>query len=282
MDAGIRRLALGSLVVVACGPTTPIVIMHGDADTGADPGPANVDTGPVVTTLPPPDPGTTGGDDLDPMTTMGVTGITTTPPPVDSSDGDGGLPDGSQCAEDEDCASGQCDLAGVLGGICGECNEDADCVDGGCTPSNPLTSEPSYCNDGSTGEGCETDDACAFGLQCAVILDLPGIVTRRTCGDCLTDRNCLGGATCQPDYDIENLSGTWRCAPFNTQDNGEGCDLDNPDLACASGHCVEANFMELLFLGVCSECAGPMDCPAGECQPPEVLLDRGLIPGTCQ
>ena len=257
--------------------------MHGDAGPGTDTG--FFDDGAIATTMPLPMPGTSDGSDPNPTSTTTTGSIdSTTDDPLGSSDGGPMLPDGSQCAEDDDCRSGQCDLAGPLGGVCGECNEDADCVGGGCSSANHLTSEPSYCNDGTAGEGCETSDVCVPGLVCGVVLDIPGLLTTTTCGECLVDADCGPGSTCQPDYDISSLGGHWRCVPVNSLDIGAGCDLDNGELACASGFCEAANYMDLFDVGVCSECSSVDDCPpmTAECLGPEVDLAEDLTPGVCE
>ncbi len=54
------------------------------------------------------------------------------------------------------------------------------------------------------------------------------------------------------------------------------------NMACASGFCAEANFMNFLSLGVCSGCLTDMDCMGTEvCNAPEIDLAKGLVPGAC-
>ncbi|MEM6994229.1 MAG: hypothetical protein AAF721_27185 [Myxococcota bacterium] len=305
-------LALVTLLCVGCGG--PSIIGDtvgstvGSTGTSGSTGSGDGSSGPGLTTLAP---DSTGG------TTMSVTTVapesTSSGPPIDSSSssgrgttvaagtdsgttaGDsegssddtnpGGLPDGSQCTADKDCLSNECYVAGALGGICGECNEDADCVGGGCSFPNPLTSAPAQCNMGELGEGCESTAVCADDLLCNVVLDVPGILESMTCGECIDNLDCAVGTSCQPDYDIADLSGAWLCVDDMSLPDGAGCDMNdgNGDVACASGACATANFMNLLELGVCSECLDDGDCPGVQiCQPPEIDLAMGLVPGFCQ
>ena len=94
------------------------------------------------------------------------------------------LPDGASCTSAGECLSGNCYLVPFLGGYCGECNEDADCPDGGCTPPNPFDNGGSTCNMGEAGGGCESDEVCMDGLSCGTVLDLLGLITISTCGEC--------------------------------------------------------------------------------------------------
>lgn len=227
--------------------------------------------------------GSTGGDDTAGPMTMGMTtmmpttmgGTTSGPDP---------LPDGSQCTADADCESMNCFVAGALGGICGECNEDADC-EFGCSLPNPLTSAPSVCNMGELGGGCESTDVCEDGLVCALILDVPMILSASTCSECEDDAGCTEADTsCQPIYDVANISGQKECVANGSIENGNGCDLVTGNTACMSGFCGEADFMSFLSLGVCGECLANSDCDEGageECLPPEIDLAKGLVPATC-
>ena len=191
------------------------------------------------------------------------------------------VPDGGSCSADEECVSGECYLVGILGGVCGECNEDADCADGGCTLPNPLNGTPPVCNMGLLGEGCETTDVCDTDLVCALIIDIPGLVSASTCSECETDADC-GMDTCQPDYDLPNFSGVNECVMPGSLADGHGCDLVTGDAACASGHCAQGNLMMILFLGVCSECEVDGDCGPGEtCVEPDIDLMGGLTAGMC-
>ena len=271
--------------------TTLSMPSTGEVDTtvGLDDGPS---TGMISTTTPPSETTSTGpdidettstGPDIEPTTgtTAGFTTVDTDPTSGDTDPGD--LPNGAQCSEDADCQSLECYEAGPLGGICGECDEDADCVGGGCTIPNPLTSEPSVCNDGSIGSGCESSAVCMPGLECNTVFEVEGVIEVTTCGDCVDDLDCMPGETCQPDPDVGNLAGQWECVIEDSLPDGHGCDLDNPANACQSGHCVEASFMDLVFIGICGECSDDLDCGPGEsCVPPEIDLALGLTGSFCQ
>jgi hypothetical protein len=209
--------------------------------------------------------------------TISVTMTTTT--------GEDPLPNGSMCDDNSQCESAMCFVVGPLGGICGDCLTDADCEGGGCSIPNPLSTPPegAECNMGEQGEGCMSDAVCADGGLCAVILDVPGILTASTCSECLDDAGCTDGALCSPSYDVVNLSGVKTCVPPGSVPDGEGCDLATTgNDACMSGFCQPADVLGVLDLGVCSGCATDADCTEPEvCLVPEVSLMEGLIAGGC-
>lgn len=224
----------------------------------------------------------------DSSTTNTETGMTISTTEPDTTGEPEPMPNGATCEANEECESGFCFVVGILGGICGECNTDADCADatgGGCSIPNPLAAPPqgAHCNMGEAGAGCMDSAICETDLQCAVILDVPGVLTASTCSECLTDADCMGDL-CSPTYDVLNLSGQLTCVAPGSVADGEGCDLDSGtgDMACLSGHCATADVMGLLQLGVCSECAVDGDCADGEtCMAPAVDLMSGLVAGTC-
>lgn len=196
-------------------------------------------------------------------------------------------PNGAMCDDDAGCESGLCYQVGPLPGICGECKSDADCADitgGGCSIPNPLSTPPqgAHCNMGEPGQGCETTDVCAEGV-CAVVLDVPGILTASTCGECATDADCMDGDLCSPTYDVLMLSGENVCVAPGTVPDGTGCALDgNGDMACESGHCAGADVLGVAMLGVCNPCEVDADCNDGEtCELPSIDLMMGLVPGGC-
>ncbi|HWB77341.1 MAG TPA: hypothetical protein VG755_20380 [Nannocystaceae bacterium] len=196
-------------------------------------------------------------------------------------------PNGSMCEGNEECESGFCFVVGILGGLCGECNTDADCAattGGGCSIPNPLANPPqgAHCNMGEAGAGCMTSDVCEDPLQCAEILNVPGVLVASTCSECLTDADCMGDL-CSPTYDVLNLSGQLSCVPAGSVADGLGCDfMGTGDDACMSGHCAIADVMGLLQLGVCSACEADEDCmPMETCEAPAVDLMAGLIAGSC-
>lgn len=200
-----------------------------------------------------------------------------------SSTGGGVVPNGGACSLDGECASNECYVIPLLGGICGECTEDADCSEGGCTPPNPLTQAPSVCNQGEQGGGCETDAACCGIGLCNVVVSAPGIFDVATCGQCATDADCGGPGVCQPDLDVGSLTGLWECVAPGSLPDGSSCSPDAAgDGACTSGVCAAADVMGLLTVGICSECESNADCPGGTtCMAAEVDLAAGLIPGMC-
>ncbi|MBC8070231.1 MAG: hypothetical protein IAG13_18005 [Deltaproteobacteria bacterium] len=205
---------------------------------------------------------------------------------TDGSTGDEPAENGGMCDTNEECASGFCFVVGIFGGVCGECNTDADCTEtgGGCSIPNPLAQpiQGATCNMGEAGGGCMTNEVCEDGLQCAVLIDVPGVLTASTCGECLADADC-GEDLCSPSYDVLDLSGQKSCVPAGSVANGEGCDFENSgDMACLSTHCATATLMNLLSLGVCSECEADGDCEDGMvCEAPEISLTEGLVAGTC-
>ncbi len=197
----------------------------------------------------------------------------------------GGLPNGSACDLDPQCDSNSCFVVGPLGGICGECEADTDCDAGGCSVPLPLAMPPqgAVCNDGSLGDGCDTDAACADALVCALIIDVPGILTNETCGECAIDADCGPAEVCSPDYDVPAFGGAWRCEGEGSLPNGSGCRLDGfGPFACASGICTPGDVLGLLELGVCGACAFDNECPFGQtCQPAQVDLGLGLTGSFC-
>ncbi len=196
-----------------------------------------------------------------------------------------GLPNGSVCDLDVECASAFCFVVGPLGGVCGECEADTDCDAGGCSVPLPLANpvQGAVCNDGSLGDGCDTDAACADALVCAVIIDVPGIITNETCGECAVDGDCGPAEVCSPAYDVLAFGGAWRCEGEGTLPNGSGCRLDGfGPAACASGICTPGDVLGVLELGVCGACEFDNDCPVGEtCQPAQVDLGLGLTGSFC-
>ena len=220
-------------------------------------------------------------DDTDATTEPGtITNVeeSTTAPPEP-------LPNGEMCDDNSMCISELCFVVGPLGGICGDCLTDADCEGGGCSIPNPLASPPSgaECNMGEPGEGCMSDAVCADGQLCAEILNVPGILVASTCGDCVSDADCEAPLLCSPSYDVANLSGVKTCVPVESVADGEGCDLaGSGNEACMSTHCVGADVLGVLELGVCNPCAADADCAAMEtCAPPTVDLMAGLVVGGC-
>jgi hypothetical protein len=258
----------------------------GDTEGASTGGGTADDGGPGMTNTGTPGDGSSDGGTMamttaTPMTDDGSDGAT-----IGMDDGPDPVPDGGMCTEDAECMSGQCFDGGLLGGICGECNEDADCTEGGCSVPNPLAGTPSVCNMGEMGGGCETTDVCMDGLVCALILDVPGVITASTCSQCEDDAGCTD-QLCAPTYNVSEISGFKSCVDPMSVADGLGCDLEGSgDMQCASGICAGADVMGFLELGVCSECRNVDGEPEG-CMPGQVCMDAsvdlamGLIAGVC-
>ena len=217
--------------------------------------------------------------------TTDPTDPTDPPDPTDPTDPTGdGLPDGSMCDDGNACASGHCYVVGPLGGVCGQCEVDQDCGAGGCTLPNPLAQPPtgSVCNAGTYGAGCMSDEVCEAPLMCALVLDIPGILQTSTCSECRDAGDCSMGWTCEPDLAVAALTGVKRCVAPATLANGQTCDLAGGGVACGSGHCAGADVLGVLEVGVCSGCGSDGDCADGlVCEPPQVDLNAGVVPGGC-
>ncbi len=189
------------------------------------------------------------------------------------------------------CSSGNCFVVPILGGWCGECLTDADCDGGGCTVPNPIAGTGAVCNKGEAGDGCNTSDVCVdpANASCGVLLEVPGIISVATCGECSVNAECLDPElpNCTPTYDVENFTGKYVCAADATVPNNEGCNLTQEggepvgNAACQSGFCGEANVMGLLKVGICGECNSNEDCPQGQtCSDPQVDLDSAALIGS--
>jgi hypothetical protein len=118
------------------------------------------------------------------------------------------------------------------------------------------------------------------------VLDVPGIITVATCGECETSADC-GPAepVCTPVYDLPDFTGVLVCKAPGSVANDQGCSLA-PDgaQACASGTCAASDVMGLFKLGICSECDADADCQPGQiCTPALVDLGAGVLIGSvCQ
>jgi hypothetical protein len=281
------RLGWIVLIAAACGPKIAVDDGSGSGtDSSGDVGEVG-DVGegsstPPSTTTNSPQPTSTSSSGPDPSASETAPVTVTT---YDSATGGEPQP-GVDCSEDAECASGHCYVVGILGGVCGECTSDEDCPDGGCTPPNPLAvpPEPSVCNTGTLGDGCDSDAVCEGILYCATVIDIPGVIVVNTCSQCRGDFDCSAGQLCSPMSDITSFSGVKLCVDPGSQPLGASCDQQGSgDQACTTGHCATADVMGLLQVGVCSECETDMDCPLDtQCHPPEVDLSQGYLPGYCQ
>lgn len=233
----------------------------------------------------------TGPFATDPSTSTGEPAC----PDPENQENNAACTDASGCG----CKSGKCFVVPILGGFCGECLVDADCTEGGCTVPNPIAGVGATCNMGEAGGGCMSDDVCATAEApvCGVLLNVPGIISVATCGECVGDMgngDCLDAAlpNCSPTYDVENFSGQYVCVADNSVPQDGGCNLFDPEMddtpignsACESGFCGEANVMGLLKVGICGECNSNDDCPQGQtCTDPQVDLQMAVLVGSvCQ
>ena len=92
---------------------------------------------------------------------------------------------------------------------------------------------------------------------------------------------CLPGMRCEPEIDVTEFSGAWRCVVPGQLEDGESCNFESDGTACDSGFCVAASYMGLVQIGVCSECESDQDCRGGACAGPSIDLRTGLTPGVC-
>ncbi|MEZ4427771.1 MAG: hypothetical protein R3A51_08810 [Nannocystaceae bacterium] len=222
---------------------------------------------------------TTTTDEPTTTTDDSTTTTTTTGGPDDP-------PSGLPCVSDPDCPEDEvCFNVPLLGGVCSSCETDDDCPDGGCTFPNPLKSEGAYCNDGGPGDGCNSNAVCSdpdYDL-CGTVIDVQGIITVKTCGQCLTSANCDGGQVCTIDHDIAGFTGVYECVAPGSVPLGETCVFEDGGSECASGHCAIATVMAVLQVGVCSECETDNDCGPGEtCSEAQADFEMGTtIPSMC-
>jgi hypothetical protein len=192
---------------------------------------------------------------------------------------------GSPCTDPVcDCASGNCFVAGPLGGVCSECDEDADCPGSTCAFGNPTTMTPAACVPLERPQGCVTADDCPVGMYCPTVFEVPGLLSYAECSECESDRHCMAGQLCVPTYDINAATGHYDCTDPGSVPDGEGCNLAGDGSECASGQCAQASLMEIPIMGVCSPCNEDSDCKGGTCQLPELLIvdvTLQLEPGAC-
>ncbi|MEX1365511.1 MAG: hypothetical protein AB1Z98_20455 [Nannocystaceae bacterium] len=264
------------LLATGCGPT----VISSDDGTGSEGGGS---TSPMVDTLPPP-PSTSTTTATTTAGSVTLDGTDGPMPPLDVPPGT--CTDlGSSCAEPSDCCTGQCYVAGPLGGVCSECDQDSDCGEYGCDPGSPVEGIPAVCGDGGLGSGCDNGIACQPDLVCNTIVDVPGILETNTCGECAGDLDCPAGQLCAPEYELSRPGGYWYCASPMSLPDTAGCDAEGSgDLQCASGNCAVVVLMGIPLMGVCSVCDEDADCRAGRCILPELVIDGELLvlePGAC-
>ncbi len=198
--------------------------------------------------------------------------------------GTGGSPNGADCSDPTECASGHCGLLGALGGVCSECTDDADCR-WGCAPPNPLVSPaiPGACVDGGLGASCQSAEACQDALVCAQVLDAQGIGTFSSCGECGPGDGCGAGLICNVTLDVGAIAGQRECVAVGSVPNGSTCLLEDGlgELACAE-HCATISIMGVVEVGLCGECRDNGDCPGnGTCVAGSIELGGQTTPSAC-
>jgi hypothetical protein len=227
---------------------------------------------------------TTSPSTTDGTTTEMTTSVTDTMPT--STTNTEPQPNGAMCMSNEECESEMCFLAGILGGLCSSCLTDADC-EWGCGLPNPLVDPPlgAECTMGMLGEGCDTAEACMDKTHvCALIIDVPGVLSASTCSECESTADCMNDMVCNVSISIETISGQKTCIEPNTVEDGGFCDLEGPgDEACVN-YCGTADIGGLATFGVCGQCNNESGegCEAGQkCEPPTVDLDGTVVPSMC-
>lgn len=226
---------------------------------------------------------TTTGDT--PTTTNNSAGFITTATDSSGDTNTGPLPNGSECASDDDCESMNC--FSTLGGMvtfCADCNEDQDCVDAGtgtaCTLD--IATQNATCTAGEVGSTCMSDEACAGGHCDAVIeVPIPGLLPD-TCGDCGESADCMNMQLCSPTFDFMAFSGNNACVDPGSVENNNLCPkgADGPDV-CKSGHCNSATIMGIVEVFICGECDDDGDCEPGQtCMPAEASMN-GINGSVC-
>ncbi|MFH1469304.1 MAG: hypothetical protein ABIO70_33275 [Pseudomonadota bacterium] len=189
-------------------------------------------------------------------------------------------PDGAECAEGEQCASGTCGDLDVLGDwlteSCGACQDDRDCGEGEACGEEFGAQQLPYLACGepgrhSLGEACQGDAECATG-----------ICIQGQCAECGGQNLCEEGAVCDRhpavEGDTDRELEPFMCDPAaGLRAPGERC-LDDAD--CQSGSCDD----HLGSLRICDSTGRPCDSDddctlwgfEGTCQ------RIGVLDGTCR
>lgn len=293
-------LCLGALLALpACTPKDETTATAGESTSSPGTDPSDSESTPTEGGTDPSVSGgsSSGGGNSDAMTMgessdgTGNTSVTTSEPScpdMENQENDAACTDASGCG----CKSGKCFLVPILGGFCGECLVDTDCGEGGCTVPNPIAGVGATCNMGEPGAGCMTSDVCTdpANADCGVLLEVPGIISVATCGECAANADCEDAnlPNCTPTYDVANFSGKYVCVADNTVANNDGCNLTDDGMggvvgntACMSGFCGDAVVMGLLHIGICGECNSNEDCaPNQTCTDPVVDLEMGALVGS--
>lgn len=118
-------------------------------------------------------------------------------------------------------------------------------------------------------------------LVCGLALDVPGLITIRSCGECSEATPCGGSDLCSLAADISEFSGYFECVAPGSKANGETCRASNGGQDCASGHCAVVDVEGILSLDVCGECSQDSDCAGGQiCQPGNINTSDFSVSGS--
>lgn len=245
------------------------------SDSPPDPGATSQVSGPTSSpdTTTSVDPDSSGGmDGMDGMSF--ISGGSTTEGPVEPQR------NGGFCMIDDECESGHCAGIPGIGGVCSDCATNDDCAVGTCEID--ISVGYSVCTDGSAGDDCRSDASCAPGLVCVPVIDAGGFSPTR-CSECGPDTPCPDGQGCTLITDNGLLEAYYGCIDAGTVPLGETCpvvDGMGDGTICASGQCGVIDVFGFQ-IGVCSECDADDDCPPGQiCSPPGFDMAM-LTPGTC-
>jgi hypothetical protein len=222
------------------------------------------------------------------------TAATTAQGETDTNSATASLRLGDPCFYDHVCESERCwpivPDEDEVPGLCSECATDEDCEHGGC--EMPLTSLSGFeqrpwaaCNDGGLGARCMDDDACAGDLSCVLLVDTDVVGWPiATCSHCAVDADC-GDELCSPIYDV-SAGGYKTCVAAGSVPIGQGCDaLGSGSEACASGICRGVLWLEGHWpLALCSDttCEQAEECEEGlSCLSGSANVEDGLQPVRC-
>jgi hypothetical protein len=193
------------------------------------------------------------------------------------------LPNGEACNSDDECISGKCYVT-ALGSVCSDCKSGMDCRDEGTGINCTYNGTFFACSDGSAGEMCDDAESCMQGLFCSTVVDTGGLIPDKFCSECDTSADCTDPQVCNPEFVPDPMAPTGqnKCTDPGTVALDAFCDHDGDgDVACMSGHCVVADIMGLIMLGVCGECDTEADCAMGEtCTEASVDVNTFMVTGS--
>jgi hypothetical protein len=193
------------------------------------------------------------------------------------------FPNGETCASDEECESGIC-YQTALGSVCSACRDGMMCRDEGDGINCTFNGTFFECSDGSAGEMCDDAESCMEGLFCSTVVDTGGLIPDKFCSECDTSADCTDPQICNPEFVPDPMAPTGenKCVDPGAIMLDAFCDHDGDgDIACDSGHCVIADIMGLIMLGVCGECDTEMDCAMGEtCTPASIDVNTFMVTGS--